>query len=1101
MRKKAVWIIPSILVMVLLALLVGLPASAAPSGVERGTLNFLNEGNDAIAWSNAGDIIRLEVKDEDLDTPVKRVLIPTVDTGQALSGSVETDGTTTLTGTDTDFQADLDVGDTILVTGHSNDAHYETVRMVITIDETNQELTVATPFSLSEASLDIYKVTNDKAYSDKCPRCTAGYSVTGSSESIDDLLSLVDTNVGAGIANRFTGAPDTILNRQDVLVTQADGTPITGYRVDTSNGELTQISGGSFALYWAGSVNTAEVTVTSQADTKGITVTLTETGATTGAFRADVALSTADSDAAADPPVLKVAGTGSDVVTMKYSDASPSSTVSRGLNIENTPPSFSNIAPAHGTATTQSLPTVSGTVTDTASGVNKDTIRVKFSVGELPIVTTLDPASSIGDIIESSTGVFDVSQRNPTIATDANVLWWLIAHDAAGNMGVSDQVAPTSLTGTVATAGSITVTGTGTKFTEELAAGDTITVAGETRVVEDPTTDTTLEVTKVFTHSLAGQVATKSVCNPDAFNDIDAPTATANGGCDPFIVKVDNTAPVLNSATTGVWWDASKTGADKSEEDPSKARKNSIRAEFNDGLDATTVQASDFRVAGAPPLNAETFGIYVFLTVPEQAPNAEPKVELVGEVKDQAGNARSSDTTTADDRIAPTLDIAITGTASEGPAATKDKVTILVVTDEDTNTPTVTVYKVGGITTQDTETPPNDIPMGGNTLQGQGTALTPAPTGTARNWSVDYSPTAAGLYSVYVSVQDLRGSAGKAGTTNDTDAGTGGTQIDLANAILFEKDTGIPAPTFIPATGGSTDNPNTFITVDFADEGKEYGLTASDVEDGKEAGKQQTATPADVATSYDHHATLTLVSATVDDVDVTSLVNTRDGVKFAVRPGGLAAGDHTIAVKVSDEAGNEGTFSSTFTVVGRGTYKVPIDPGFNLISIPATPTVSDINEVIGATSPISFVMTYDNASGLFLVASRDEDPESPTHGQLVGNLTNIDSQHAYWVNSDQFVDLEVTLPRLEGGRATFLTTIQVFAGWNLVPVVDSNQRAVGTTIPVEDYFSNLGGTWTAYEFNTQSATFTKITEDTEDGQVVLGRGYFVYVSTDGVIIP
>jgi hypothetical protein len=1074
--------------MALLALLVVLPASAAPSGAVAGTLDFLSDDNTSIQWGNAGATIRLEVQDKDLDVPVKRVLLDSDVTG--LTGTVTTNGSTTLNGSGTNFDADIAVGDTILVSG-------ETVREVDEINSGTQ-LTVTTAFSTSVSGRTIDKVHTANGSFDNCPRCAAAYRTTaGTTTDIDELLDVVDTNVGAGLGNRFTGAPDTALNKNDVLVVETDGTEYTGtYTVDLSNGQIhiALLGGGRDVLYWAGSVNTAAVTVTSQADAVGITVTLTETGATSGTFRGDVALSTADSDAAADPPVLKVAGTGSDVVTMRYSDAAPSSTVSRGLNVENTPPSFSNIAPAHGTATTQSIPTVSGTVTDTASGVNKDTIKVRFSGAEQG--RTLNPASPTGDIIESSTGVFDVSQRNPLInpvITDADVLWWLIADDAAGNRGISDQVAPTSLSGTVAIAGSTTVTGASTNFEgddAEIAVGDTITVAGETQVVASITSETVLEVASGFAGTISGQVATKSVCSPRIFDTI-TPTATANGGCDPFIVKVDNTAPVLNSSvTTGIWWDASKAGADKSEDDPSKARKNSVRLEFSDVLDATTVQASDFRVAGAPPLTAESFGTYVFLTVPEQAPNAEPKVELVGEVKDQAGNARSTGTiAAANDGIAPSLDITITGTASEAPAATKDKVTILVVADEDTNTPTVTVYKVGGITS-------NNIPMGGNTLQEAGITLTPAPTGTARNWSVDYSPTDAGLYSVYVSVQDLNSNAGKvgleAGNANDTDADTDGIQIDLANALLFEKDTGIPAPTFIPEDGGSTDNSNTFITVDFADEGREYGLKAD---------KQQTVTPADVATSYDHHATLTLVSATVDDVDVTSLVNTRDGVKFAVRPGGLAAGDHTIAIKVSDEAGNEGTFSSTFTVIARGTYKVPIDPGFNLISIPATPTVSDINEVIGATSPISFVMTYDNASGLFLVASRDEDPESPTHGQLVGNLTNIDSQHAYWVNSDQFVDLEVTLPRLEGGRATFLTTIQVFAGWNLVPVVDPNQRAVGTTIPVEDYFSNLGGTWTAYEFNTQSATFTKITEDTEDGQVVLGRGYVVYVSTDGVIIP
>ena len=1095
MRKKAVWTIPSILAMALLALLVVLPASAAPSGAVAGTLDFLSDDNTSIQWGNAGATIRLEVQDKDLDVPVKRVLLDSDVTG--LTGTVTTNGSTTLDGSGTNFDADIAVGDTILVSG-------ETVREVDEINSGTQ-LTVTTAFSTSVSGRTIDKVHTANGSFDNCPRCAAAYRTTaGTTTDIDELLDVVDTNVGAGLGNRFTGAPDTAINKNDVLVTRIDGSDFNpSYTVDLSNGQIDITGSGNVAvLYWAGSVNTAEVKVTSQADAEGINVTLTETGSVSGIFRGDIKLVTTESAPELGTPELKVAGTGSDLVTLRYSDASPSSTISKSLNIENTPPSFSNTAPAHGTATTQSLPTVSGTVTDTASGVKKDTIRVKFNVGE--VHSTLTPASPTGAIIESATGVFDVSQRNPTTVTDDDVLWWLIADDGAGNEGVSDQKAPTSLTGTVSiTEGTDTVTGIGTKFLgsdAEIAVNDTITVAGETREVTGIASETSLTVGGAFTQTLAGQLATKSTCSPGIFNDINTPTTTNNGGCEPFVVRVDNTAPSVNTATTGIWWNATKTTGDKSETDPALARKNSIRLEFSESLDASTIQTSDFRVAGAPPSAAESFSgkaDSVFLTVTEQASNAKPKVELVGEVKDQAGNAVSTGTVSAAaDGIAPSLTTTVTGTTSATPA-TKDKVTILLVADEDTNTPTVTVYKVGGTTG-----------MGGNTLQ-TGTVLTPIPTGTARNWSVDYAPAAAGLYSVYVTVQDIGSSnPGKAGLeaadANDTDTGTDGIQIDLTKAILFEKDTSIPAPSFIPADGGSTDNPDTFVTVDFTDEGKEYGLTASVAPTAPataEAGKQQTTTPADVVTDYDGHSMITLVSATVDDVDVTSLVNTRDDIKFAVRPGSLTAGSHTVKVTVRDEAGNEGTFSSTFEVTARGAYKIPIDPGFNLISIPATPTHAGINDVIGATSPINFVMTFDNASGLFLVSSRDTDPESNSFGQLVGNLTSIDGQHAYWVQSDQFVDLEVTLPRLDGGRPLFPPTIQVFEGWNLVPIVDPNQRATGTAIPVEDYFSNLGGTWTAYEFNTQSAAFTKITADTVDGQVVIGRGYFVYVSTDGVIIP
>ena len=111
------------------------------------------------------------------------------------------------------------------------------------------------------------------------------------------------------------------------------------------------------------------------------------------------------------------------------------------------------------------------------------------------------------------------------------------------------------------------------------------------------------------------------------------------------------------------------------------------------------------------------------------------------------------------------------------------------------------------------------------------------------------------------------------------------------------------------------------------------------------------------------------------------------------RPLGLEEGTYTVDVTFQDEVGNEvDDFSFTFDVVERATYDVPLDPGANLVSIPADPVNGDINVVFGGEAAITLVMTFDNKTGLWLVASRDTDPESPTFGQLIGNLTSIDAR-------------------------------------------------------------------------------------------------------------
>ena len=61
-------------------------------------------------------------------------------------------------------------------------------------------------------------------------------------------------------------------------------------------------------------------------------------------------------------------------------------------------------------------------------------------------------------------------------------------------------------------------------------------------------------------------------------------------------------------------------------------------------------------------------------------PNARPKVELVGEVSDIAGNRlKSGKDSDADDRVAPTL--AVTLMEGDRPV-TKDKVNLTITSDE-----------------------------------------------------------------------------------------------------------------------------------------------------------------------------------------------------------------------------------------------------------------------------------------------------------------------------------------------------------------------------------------------------------------------------------
>ena len=170
------------------------------------------------------------------------------------------------------------------------------------------------------------------------------------------------------------------------------------------------------------------------------------------------------------------------------------------------------------------------------------------------------------------------------IRSDATIYWWGLARDDAGNLGILDRPRPSD--------------------------------------------------------------DTYHPCFPPDFprDDLEGTDVTAAihvGGCLPYTARIDNTGPTIERVITGRWWDSSKDGDDKTEYDPTKARNDSILVRFSEDMDPSTIQSSDFRVDGAVPLKAEVFDgrkDYVFLTVSPLAADATPKVEMVGDVRDLAGN-------------------------------------------------------------------------------------------------------------------------------------------------------------------------------------------------------------------------------------------------------------------------------------------------------------------------------------------------------------------------------------------------------------------------------------------------------------------------------
>lgn len=771
-----------------------------------------------------------------------------------------------------------------------------------------------------------------------------------------------------------------------------------------------------------------------------------------------------------------------DTVTYKFDDATSTGTaspVSKTITVETTAPSYANPSPAHNTNTRDNMPGLAISLTDSQSLVSKTVMKILIAID-----TTNTPDGVIDDSVlvtiassdySAITDGYSISQNMSTIDgseqnQDHIIYWWAVGQDAAGNIVVSD-------------------------------AEPTVPVTG----VADACT------AKTFSTEHADATA-------DSINSITVTTSANVYGCQGYKITVDRTIPNLTGAVVGPWWDTTSVATDKTEATVTKTKSTALKLQFDGALDTTTVDATDFTVAGGTVTAAEVFAgdsDAVFLTLETALePDAKPKVSLVGEVKDSAGNSASADSiTAATDSVAPALILNVSTAAtpdstSTGGAVrpvTNDKATIALTSNEKGTNITISVVRFG---TSDGATLTRPTIYHANNLSTE-TVLTQ--TGGPTVWAATADMTGDGLYNVRAAARDLNSTSnyGAAGTSS-----TAAVDISATTVVMFELDTGIPTPTILPSTATGTDDPNTIISVNFSDEGKEYGLTSAGVWSN---------TASTVITDLDTHETVTLehIKHTTPagvQTDITTSFSTADNVRFLFKASGLAIGIHKIDVKAKDVAGNKVTFTQhLFTLSQRADTEIPLTPGWNMVSLPADPSDTSVDSVIG-TAPVTTVMAYDpTTAAKWLIASRDSSSDTFT-----GTLTDMVSGHAYWVLTDTFQSIKTYIARSgvssDDATPSIPATISLVKGWNLVPVLDlSGSLTYATGQNSSAYFcgavacGNAASTTkvtTVYWYDTLNSRWVKLdltdaTADYGDDEehVRIGRSYWVYASDSGIITP
>ena len=556
---------------------------------------------------------------------------------------------------------------------------------------------------------------------------------------------------------------------------------------------------------------------------------------------------------------------------------------------------------------------------------------------------------------------------------------------------------------------------------------------------------------------------------------------------------VDRQAPDFSGngarAFAGQWWDASITGKDKTQTNANKSKNTSVAVAFNEilpgvseSIDGATVAPTDFELDSfrssdgttsnnVAPTAAQVFPgapNTIFLTVPPMAGDAKPNVVLISGVSDTAGNAVvPSNTTliTATDRQAPVITLV-------SPASQLAKASAKVVFSSNETlgaTPTVYVNATG--------TDAQGVPTGGRT-----SIVTLVAT---NQWETTIS--SAGVNAVQILARD---------GNNDTLVGEliSTAKFPTAKGIVVYVDDALPSPAVTsvdPLNNARAEvSEPFFIAIDFSNEGKEYGLDASG-----------NPTIASVATDLDVNGKVTLTKLMLDGEDVLNQTTTTNMSTYTLAVSGISIGNHTLVLNAEDEAGNKlaNDLTTKFQVIARSAYKLNLRAGWNLASLPGDPVDGSLDSVFSSPR-VNRVLTYDpnDPNGPWLVATRDADGI----WSAASTITNIDSKHAYWINSSGGETISTLLALVAVGTGATPPTVSVSPGWNLVPVIDLRQRAQNTAIDAAAYLTSVS--WkVAYTYDPSNVTLGPWVRLLPGGStdVKVGGGYWVWVTGAGTLVP
>lgn len=297
----------------------------------------------------------------------------------------------------------------------------------------------------------------------------------------------------------------------------------------------------------------------------------------------------------------------------------------------------------------------------------------------------------------------------------------------------------------------------------------------------------------------------------------------------------------------------------------------------------------------------------------------------------------------------------------------------------------------------------------------------------------------------------------------------------MSGAVLFEIDTSLPQPTIAPGDSASVYTRSPVISIDWTEKGKKYGIVAPNT-------TTLARTAAEIEVDLDTHDEVVLTTLRLDGVDVGESAVKESPASWTLSLKDLAFGEHELVINGTDEAGNRLAEDKRikFTVEP---FELLLSAGWNLVSLPGEPENGDINDLIPPGHPIDAVLTYGpRVPGLWLGASRGAD------GMLAGSLNEISQSSACWIHTQSDAPLTVMM---RGGDSAPRPTIELAAGWNMVPVLDvDGYRGAG-------YLGSISVSQ-VFRYVNSSDRFDALVVDSDIRE---GEGYWVFLDRASALEP